>query len=389
KARAPSIYFWAFLVSGCFPLAVEMVLARSSLWAGGWNRDFSAVLGFVAAVATTISSFQSFVVICALAMARKRLGGDQASARRASMRLARASLVLGALVVLGIGLFFWGPDTLPFRAPVWLGQELPLEGTVWKVRDADYFNILGPGGESFAMSVQGGDVRTRLLLDGIVVTDGSLLVSAHPEVLAAITPAPSRPVSGEPPPELPPRMPYHYELVQESIQQGAPEQVTGRRWTLVSLPLHRLPPSAGGNVQWQAQLESTLPPDWKKEGAGVLVHPVLLDLPGMEKGRCLGVFGSSGTMLGFKDALVIRNREDSGIVPPPNSQAELFLEAFRVEPEPGGHWSLVMTVSPPSRDAEPRQCLPVGGLSGVMDVRRSEPEATGATAWLLVAVKMY
>src|SRR5262249_55325502 len=150
------------------------------------------------------------------------------------------SLAVSALVVLGIGLFFWGPDTLPSRTPMWLGRELPLEGTVWKVRDADYFNILGPGGESFAMSVQGGDVRTRLLLDGVDVTDGSLWVSAPPRVLAAVTAKPLEPSTGEPPPALPRRMSYHYELLQEPIQQGAPERVTGRRWTLVSLPLQRL-----------------------------------------------------------------------------------------------------------------------------------------------------
>lgn len=389
KARAPSIYFWAFLGSACFPLAVEMILARSSLWPVVWDRDVSAVLGFVAAVAATISSFQSFVVICALAMARKRLGGVQASVRRTSMRLARASLVLGALVVLGIGLVFWGPDTLPSQTHQWLGRELALDGRVWKVRDADYFNILGPGEESFAMSVQGGDVRTRLLLDGVDVTDGSILVSAHPKVLAAVTarPSESSPTPDEPSPTVPLRLSYHYDLLQEPIQQGAPEQVTGRRWTLVSLPLQRLPPTPGGNAQWQTRLESTLPHNWKQEGTVVLVHPVLLYLPGVEKGRCLGVFGSSDTMPGFMDALVIRNREDSGTVPPPNSQAELFLEAFRVEPEPGGHWSLVMTVSP-SRDVKPQQCLSARGLSSIMDVR-SEPEATGATARLLVAVKMY
>ncbi|KFA90040.1 ATP-binding protein [Archangium violaceum] len=390
KARAPIIYLWAFLGSACLPIAFEMFLSRSILWAGSWDRDLPALVSFVAAVSSVIASFQSFVVTCALAVARKRLGADQPSPRRFAIRLARVGLVLTALLVVGSSIFFWGADTLPFRLPLVLGQELSLEGAVWKVRDTDYFTIQGPGSESFAMSVQGGDVRTRLLLDGIDVTEGSILVSARPRVLAAITPEPPNPDPDpdSPAPELPPRVRYHYGLAEEPIQWSAPERVDGQHWTLLSLPLYSLPSTPLGDAQWQARVESVLPPDWRKEGAVVLVHPVLLHLSGMEKGRCLGVFGSSDRVSGFMNALVIRNRDDSALVPPPNSQAELFLDAFRVAPGPGGHWSLSMTVSP-SRDVDPQQCVPVRGLSMVMEDGRKEPRLSGDTSWMLVAMKMY
>ncbi|PTL82478.1 hypothetical protein [Vitiosangium sp. GDMCC 1.1324] len=391
KARPPTVYLWAFLGSGCVPLAIETLLSRSALWAKTWDLDFAEVLGLVAGVATIISSFQSFVVICALARARKRLGGEQPSPRRAVIHLSRATLLLGALICGVIAAIFLGTDTIPSRVKSPLGRELPLEGTVWKVRDADYFTLLGPGGDGFAMSVHGENAATRLLMDGLDISDNSLLVSARQQVLAAVTARPLQQVPEKTPAEIPPRIPYHYDLVQEPIQREAPDEVTESNWTLISLPLEPSLSNSGREqeLKWQASLAGKLPPDWKTKGTVVHVHPVLLHLPGLEQGKCLDLFGTSNTLLGLTNALVMRNRDDAQTVPPPNSLAELFLEGFRVEPAPGGQWSLQLTVFQ-SHGIEPVQCLPSRGIFSMMAPRRTTSlESSDEPRWILVAVKLY
>jgi hypothetical protein len=353
-ASALSIYGWAFLCALVLPLLAATLVERALVPVEALANHPSVLLRTLTAMASGAASFQSLIVVCALATWPERRERAPASSRRVAGARGIVLLATAALAVL-LGLYF-GPDTLPFFQKRQLGGEHLLEGSVWAPRDADYFTLVSPPGGPVVLSVHGTEgSTTRLLIDGQEMSSEALLVSTMPRVVAAVAYSPVEGSRPEAPGAAPGRTPYRYRLRRETLSVGTHPALSEEQWVISALQLE--PVGYGGETPllWRARLEGKLRPGQRLPSRGVLLHPVMIDVPQLGQKACLGISTRPLEDEGYEETSVLTNREGSAFVPAPGSQAGRFADDIRLEPREDGHWSITLIVTE-LREPWPVQC---------------------------------
>ncbi|HEX5746310.1 MAG TPA: hypothetical protein VFZ09_08700 [Archangium sp.] len=388
KSKPATVYAFAVLCGAVFPHTLDWFLSMWAWWAHPWPGALHMLFASTVASVSIVSNYQTFVIISVLAAERLR----RPSTRPRETLAARAVVLVCALIFFLIYPPFREVETLPgVRGDFQLVTEVPLTGQVRQnEKNAEYFSVDALSDRPFALSIHAEKYsRTRLVIGGQELSSGMLLVSAWPRLAGAVVSLPGldEPKTGSS--RQPILTDYGYQLRREPIQQGHLEEARRGEWSLAMLPLEQVASGAGEGPAWRVSLGGRLPPALRDAIQGVYVLPVLVNIAGLEPGACMGISSSAGPARKYMDTVVITNRADTGVVPPPGIQMELFAEGLRLWPGADGSWSATLTLSP-IVEFRPLECEQpsVGPLPGG-DWRLPVPKLYGERPSLLVAVMLY
>ncbi|WNG27362.1 HEAT repeat domain-containing protein [Cystobacter fuscus] len=222
--NSSSMLLIAALCSLVFPYTLDMFLSMGGWWMGIQPGALQSLWASSLELAAVTANYQAFIILTVLATERSR----RPQAPRSTTLRARVTVLLGTLAFTIV--FFTVHEAGTFLGmgrKYQLVRETPIAGRVWQnQRDVEYFSLEVASNGPFAISIHEGDsARSRLILSGKELTNGTLLLSGWSHLTGAIA---SRPALDKPtgPPRPPLRMDYHYLLRREPILQGGQASCT-------------------------------------------------------------------------------------------------------------------------------------------------------------------